>query len=303
MSMPPLPPAGAARGRASWSGLLRLSLVAVPVQAYPAVVSAEETHLYQLHAGCGLRLRHEKHCPAHGKIDAGAVARGYAYAPGRYVALDEADLAQLRPARDQALVLEHFLDPAQLDPALFSGRTLYLVPDGPAAQHPYRVLAQAMRQHARWGVGRVVLSGHRHVALVRPAGRVLVCHVLHHPGQVRPAAACEAWLRDGPVGADEARLAGQLVEAAGTRALPWAAYRDWRRWPRPSSGGARCRRPPPRSPRCWTCSTPCAGAWPRPRRATRVTGRGHHRCPSPAREPRGGRHEDRAVRADAGGPR
>ena len=226
MSMPPLPPAGAARGRASWSGLLRLSLVAVPVQAYPAVVSAEETHLYQLHAGCGLRLRHEKHCPAHGKIDAGAVARGYAYAPGRYVALDEADLAQLRPARDQALVLEHFLDPAQLDPALFSGRTLYLVPDGPAAQHPYRVLAQAMRQHARWGVGRVVLGGHRHVALVRPAGRVLACHVLHHPGQVRPAAACEAWLRDGPVGADEARLAGQLVEAAGTQALPWAAYRD-----------------------------------------------------------------------------
>jgi DNA end-binding protein Ku len=226
MSMPSLPPAGAARGRPSWSGLLRLSLVAVPVQAYPAALSTEETHLYQLHAGCGLRVRHEKHCPAHGKIDAGAVARGYAYAPSRYVVLDEAELAQLRPARDQALVLEHFLDPAQLDPALFSGRTLYLLPDGPAAQHPYRVLAQAMRRHARWGVGRVVLGGHRHVALVRPAGRVLACHVLHHPGQLRPAAACEAGLRDGPVGEDEARLAGLLVEAASTQALPWSAYRD-----------------------------------------------------------------------------
>jgi DNA end-binding protein Ku len=201
-------------------------LVAVPVKAYPAGLSIQEAHLYQLHAGCGQRVRHEKHCPAHGRIDAGAVASGYAYTPGQYLVLGEAELSQLRPAKDQALVLEHFLDPAQLDPALLSGRTLYLLPDGPAAQHPYRVLAQAMRQHGRWGVGRVVLGGHRHVALVRPAGRVLACHVLHFPAHLRPGAAFEAELRDGPVGEDEARLAGLLVEAASPRALPWAAYRD-----------------------------------------------------------------------------
>ena len=51
-------PAGAVsagRGRASWSGLLRLSLVAVPVRAFPAVASAPDSRCHQLHAGCGER--------------------------------------------------------------------------------------------------------------------------------------------------------------------------------------------------------------------------------------------------------
>jgi hypothetical protein len=40
----------------------------------------------------------------------------------------------LRPAQDHALCLERFLAPEQLDPVLFSGRSLHLLPDGPAAQ-------------------------------------------------------------------------------------------------------------------------------------------------------------------------
>src|SRR5882724_1300816 len=57
-----------ARGRANWSGLLKVSLVAVPVKAYPAAISSQETHFNQLHAGCGQRIRYEKHCPLHGKV-------------------------------------------------------------------------------------------------------------------------------------------------------------------------------------------------------------------------------------------
>jgi len=65
-----------ASGRASWSGLLRLSLVAVPIKAYPATSSTAETHCHQLHADCGQRIRYEKHCPQHGKVDAGADPSG-----------------------------------------------------------------------------------------------------------------------------------------------------------------------------------------------------------------------------------
>src|SRR6266404_2978096 len=69
-----------ARGRASWSGLLKLSLVAVPIKAYPATSTSQEIYLNQLHAGCGQRIRHEKCCPIHGKVEAGALASGYQYA-------------------------------------------------------------------------------------------------------------------------------------------------------------------------------------------------------------------------------
>ena len=214
-----------ARGRASWSGLLKLSLVAVPVKAYPATSTSQEIHLNQLHAGCGQRIRHEKCCPIHGKVEAGALASGYQYAPDQYVVVDEAELDKLRPAKDRALNVERFLDAGQLDPALLSGRTLYLLPDGPAAHHPYAVLAEAMRQHGKWALGRVVLSNHRYLIALRPANRILVLHVLHYPAQLRASTPLETDLRASVCTDAERELAGTLIQAA-SQPIPWSEYRD-----------------------------------------------------------------------------
>jgi DNA end-binding protein Ku len=217
--------AAAPRGRASWSGLLRLSLVAIPVKAYPATSSAPELSFHQLHAGCGQRIRYDKRCPLHGSVEAGAIVRGYAYAPDQHLVLDEAELDRLRPAKDKALILDRFLDPAQVDPVLFAGRSLYLWPDGPAARHPYGVLAQAMQQRRKWALARGVLSTRRMLALVRPAGRLLTVHVLHFPAQLRSAAGWEAELQAGAATAAEEELAGQLIDTS-SQPVPWAEYQD-----------------------------------------------------------------------------
>ena len=148
-SVPAMTGSATARGRASWSGLLQLSLVTIPVKAYPAASTSQQIHFNQLHAGCGQRIRYEKHCPVHGKVEAGAIVSGYAYAPDQYVVIDQAELEPLRPAKERALCLERFVDPHQLDPALFSGRTLYLMPDGLAAQHAYAVLTQVLGQRRK----------------------------------------------------------------------------------------------------------------------------------------------------------
>src|SRR6266852_6575706 len=218
-------PAATPRGRASWSGLLRLSLVAVPIKAYPATTTSSETHCHQLHADCGQRIRYEKHCPRHGKVEAGAIVSGYPYAPEQYLVLDDDQLDQLRPVKDRALRLERFLAPDQFDPALCSGRSLYLLPDGMVAQHPYAVVRQAMQERRQWAVGRVVLSGHRRLALVRPTGSVLTLHVLHYPAQVRSCTSWDAEMRDGTVSAAEQELAIKLIDA-GTQPIDWSVYRD-----------------------------------------------------------------------------
>jgi DNA end-binding protein Ku len=217
--------AAAPRGRASWSGLLRLSLVAIPVKAYPATSSAPELSFHQLHAGCGQRIRYDKRCPLHGSVDAGAIVRGYAYAPEQHMVLDDAELDRLRPAKDKALTLDRFLDPAQLDPVIFAGRSLYLWPDGPAARHPYAVLAQAMQQRRKWALARGVLSTRRVLALVRPAGRLLAIHVLHFPAQLRSATSWEADLQAGASTPAEEELAGQLIDAS-SQPVHWTEYQD-----------------------------------------------------------------------------
>jgi len=193
---------------------LKVSLVAVPVKAYPAAVSSQEIHLNQLHAGCGQRIRHEKRCAVHGKVEAGALASGYQYAPDQYVVVEEADLDKLRPAKDRALSLERFLDAGHLDPVLFSGRSLYLLPDGAASHHPYAVLAEAMRQRGKWALGRVVLSNHRQLVALRPANRILVVHVLHYPSHLRASTPLETDLRPLAFSAAEQELASMLIDAA-----------------------------------------------------------------------------------------
>ena len=184
----------APRGRASWSGLLRLSLVAVPVQAYPAVSSTEAVQLNQLHSGCGQRIRYEKRCPIHGPVDAALIARGYEYAPDQYVIVEPEELERIRPSQEKALTLVQFVEPEQLDLALLSGRTLYLMPQGLAAHRPYQVLQQALQQRGRWGLARVTLSGHRCAAVVRPTCGLLAAHVLHDPPQLCAASAWQSQL-------------------------------------------------------------------------------------------------------------
>ena len=48
--------APAPHGRASWSGLLRLSLVAMPIKAYPVTSTSQETHCQPALAGTARRF-------------------------------------------------------------------------------------------------------------------------------------------------------------------------------------------------------------------------------------------------------
>jgi len=218
-----LPDHAALCGRPTWSGLLQLSLVGIPLKAYPAVRSRDLPTCHQFHAHCGQHIRHAKQCPVHGPVDADDVVRGYEYGPGQHLLVEPEELDQLRPAQDRALRLERFCPPEQVEPLLFSGRSLYLLPDGPAAEPGYDVLQAVMVERGRWALGRMVLGGQRQVVLVRPAGTVLVLQVLHYPEQVR---ACPRRATARPDQSSEAlRLAGVLIDAA-SGGLDWAAYPD-----------------------------------------------------------------------------
>jgi DNA end-binding protein Ku len=215
----------APRGRASWSGLLRLSLVAVPVKAYPAVASGETIQLNQLHRACGQRIRYEKHCPRHGKLEADEIEKGFQYAPDQYVVIEPEELDAIRPVQDKALTLQQFVDPAEVDTVRFSGRTLHLLPDGIGAHRPYRVLAEALAQRGLWGLGRVAMSGHRYGVVVRCDSQVLSAHFLHEPGQVRLSASYAPQLRAETLSPEELQLATTLIDAA-RGPVDFAAYRD-----------------------------------------------------------------------------
>jgi DNA end-binding protein Ku len=120
--------------------------------------------------------------------------------------------------------VEQFVPVGDIDPTFYAGRSLYLLPVGAAAQHPYGVLAEAMQQAGQGALGRVVLSSQR-LVVVRPWGRLLVLDVLHYPAQVRSHAGYAAELTSPASTEAERSLARQLL-ALTSAPLDWSRYPD-----------------------------------------------------------------------------
>jgi len=210
-------------GRATWVGSLKFGLVTVPVKAYPAVCAREEAELHQVHASCGQRIHHQKCCAVHGPVDAQDIVKGFEYAPGQFVTLDAGELEQLRSGSDHTIAIEHFAPAGQIDPALFAGRSFYLVPDGSAGLRPYSVLSEALRIRRTWAVGRAGMSGRCHLVLLRLAEHLLAMDLLHYPGQLQDLNKADR--TSVRIAAEEIALATQLVDSA-CRAIRGSDFRD-----------------------------------------------------------------------------
>ena len=216
-------PHAAPASRASWCGQLQLGTLSVPVKAYAAVASPPEVPLRQLHAGCGQGIEYRKWCPKHGAVPPEEIVKGYPYQPDQYVVLSEAELAELQPADEKTIYLQHFLDPATVDLALLAGRSLYLAPANPAACRPFATVYRALERSGKWALGRVVFSNRWQIVVVRPENQVLLVHTLYHPAQRRALAGNGA--TEVEVSQKELRPVLRFIASADGE-IPWDDYQD-----------------------------------------------------------------------------
>lgn len=204
-----------ARPRASWRGPLKFGLVSLPVQAVNAIArEAGDLHFHQLHAKCHRRIRYEKVCPEHGKVDKSEIVSGYEHKKGEYVEIDPAELEALRPESDRALSIDTFVSPEQIDPIYYDGRRYYLLPDGDEAEEAYAVFLQAMESQEKYAIGQLVFSGKETVAVVRPLEHVLVMEMLNYEPEIRKPID----VREAPSGE---RIAAKKVQLAETLIKSW----------------------------------------------------------------------------------
>ncbi len=213
--------------RSSWEGFLKLSLISVPVRAYNAAVpGGGDVHFHQIHKGCGNRVRYQKVCPVHGEVSKDEIVSGYEYAKDQYVEFEPEEIAKLRAQNDQSINIDSFVAPESIDPLYQSGRTFFLVPDGPAGQKPYLLLHQIMKEKHREAVASIILSGHEEVVLVRPLDRLLCMTVLYLENQIKKTTDFEDELGAANISAQELKLAGTLVDASTTKSADFSRYKD-----------------------------------------------------------------------------
>src|SRR6267378_4980235 len=153
--------------RSTWKGYLKNNLVSVPVKAYTANASGGgEVRLNQLHKECNSRINYKKTCPIHGEVSGDQIVSGYEYSKGQYVIVDTEELEKLRTEDDKAITIDTFIPSGTLDPIYSTGKSYYLVPDGPVAQKPYAVLHHGMVELKRQALAQVVMHGKEQTVLV-----------------------------------------------------------------------------------------------------------------------------------------
>jgi DNA end-binding protein Ku len=210
--------------RHSWKGFLQLSLVAIPVKAYPATATSTDIHLHQLHAGCNSRIRYQKICKIHGEVQ--DIVSAYEYAKDRYVVIDPEELDKLRSEADKAIHIDAFIKPGSLDPLYASGKSYYLVPDGPLAQKAYALLRRGMLEASCQAIAQVVMHGKERVVWLRLLGELIVMTQLSYHAQVSGPGELIDQAPQTDCLPKELELLRSLMAACTPRAFDYARYQD-----------------------------------------------------------------------------
>ncbi len=197
--------------RAIWTGAISFGLVNIPVKLYPAV-SRKTVHFNQIDTRTGSRIRLKKVSAADGSdVPPEAIAKGYELADGRYVIVEDSELAALDPEASRTIDIEQFCDLAEIDPIFYD--TAYTVAPDKAALKPYVLLLRAMEEAGKVAIARFVLRTKQYLAALRPAEGRLVLSTMVYADEINDPAAVEELdaIDSVEVGGNELKMARQLI--------------------------------------------------------------------------------------------
>jgi DNA end-binding protein Ku len=210
--------------RPTWKGFLKISLVNIPVRVFPATDSAATISFNQLHGECQTRIQQKRWCPTCDReVPLSEIVKGYEFEKGRYVTMDEEDLAKVRPESTRVIDLVQFTPVESIDP-IYVERPYYLAPDGQMAQEAFAVMREGMQGKA--GIGKVALYGREYLVAVQPRDKGLVMYTMRRANEIRSMDAIDEL--DGvpsKVKPEEIKLAKQVISNF-EGVLDLAEYKD-----------------------------------------------------------------------------
>lgn len=216
-----------AAGRSVWSGFIRFGLVSVPVKAYTAAASGGGgISLNQLHRECHSRIQYKKTCPIHGEVRNDEIVSGYEFSKGQYVVVEPEELDKMRTPSEKAIDIRAFIPPQRVDARYFTGKTWYLLPDGPVGGKPYRLLYKALEEQNLVGFAQVVSGGKEQLLVLRPMDDLLVGSYISYATEVKDPADFKDDTPRVEVSPDEMKLAKTLTDTMKVSAFDLSQYRD-----------------------------------------------------------------------------
>jgi DNA end-binding protein Ku len=197
--------------RPYWKGQIRLALVSIPVEIYSATRSGATIAFNQIHEPSGKRIKYEKVVPGIGPIDLDDIVKGFEYAKGEYVLLDEKDIEGVKLESKKTLELTQFVDAHDIDMIYFE-KPYYVVPADDLAEEAFIVLREALRRSRKVGLGQLAMRGREYVVSIKACGRGMVMETLRYADEVNKAASYFREIGDDEPDEELLELATTLID-------------------------------------------------------------------------------------------
>lgn len=197
--------------RAYWQGQIRLALVSIPVEIYPATRSGAAISFRQIHEPTGKPISYEKVVQGVGPVDRDEIFKGFEISKGNYVLLEEDEIEAVKIESRKTLELVQFVESDAID-VLYYEKPYFVVPADDLAEEAYAVLRDALRQTKKVGLGQLSVRGREQLVSLKPCGRGLVLEVLRYADEVTRAQTYFRNLPDDKADADLLDLATTIIE-------------------------------------------------------------------------------------------
>jgi DNA end-binding protein Ku len=202
--------------RAIWKGHIRFSLVTIPILVYNAVDTEQVIRFNLLHRADNGPISYDKRCrKCNNVVSSEDIVKGYKYEPEQYVIIDREDLDKVNLKSTRIIEIEGFIDPKEVDPALYEV-PYYAGPDGAVAVQAYSLLVAALRETGKTGIGKVVLHDREDVVMIAPHGNGIVFYKLRSPSEIRKIGEIPG-LDGGSLDKEKLKLARSLVDSMATK--------------------------------------------------------------------------------------
>jgi DNA end-binding protein Ku len=197
--------------RPSWRGQIRLALVSIPVEIFPATKAGRSIAFHQIHEPSGQRVKYEKVVPGIGPVDRDEILKGYEVEKGEYVLLEPEEIEKVKLESRKTLELTQFVDLADIDP-IYYDKPYFVVPADDLAEEAFVVLRDALRRTKKVGVGQLAMRGQEYVVSLKPCGRGMVLETLRYADEVNKASSYFRDIGDAKPDPDLLDLAQTLID-------------------------------------------------------------------------------------------
>ena len=197
--------------RPTWRGQIRLALVSIPVEIYPATKSGKSIAFHQVHEPSGQRVRYEKVVPGIGPVDRDEILKGYGVSKGEYVLLDQEEIEKVKLESRKTLELTQFVEIADIDP-IYYDKPYYVAPADDLAEEAFVVVRDALKRTKKVGIGQLAMRGQEYVVSLKPCGRGMVLETLRYADEVNRASSYFRDIGDAKPDPDLLEMAETLIE-------------------------------------------------------------------------------------------